>query len=668
MLSSAAAVGGTVSAGLTSVTGAAGAAGGAIATVGITVAGKVIDDITPDWKDHGKWALDLAGLIKDPLDSYILKVVNKDIHGKELGSRTMSLAHPVIIDEPQDQQVIPWGQPYTIKGRSVRNKTVTVIADGSGQLKNCSGANEDGDWTCPAPTVTGPVTLSATQGGLTGVTTERHYTVSVQPLTIYSPAPGETVINASSPLTGTGQPGAQVAFSGDVTCGTACYTTVAENGNWTFPTQHAAPGTYTVQVVMTPGVRAESDTQSVTYTVSPLVTTPLSVTSPSGGQTLTRNIYSITGKGKPGHSIDVTGIPVAGECHTFADTRTGEWTCGPYEVTERETAQIMVSDSETSESISRSYTLAPHFTVDSPKENEVISGEYTISGRAPSGSVATVGGLGYVADCQATANNSGNWSCPVGGKLYPAVKGDYTLIVRNTAANSKDNPVISRHFTVGDSPIKILWPEETTPVNENNFWVSGTIQNEDKAHITVKETTPGVNPAVTLCEADSDTDYQTWGCQVNKPAGEYTITVSSVGESGTVYESAPTTFSVAPEKVGTTVMSIDRPGEGEIKTGAKYRVYGKINGLDSQNVHYSVEPGVCSSPDMTISYPDWSCTASSAFEGESSSEPKRMTITARESAHGSHDDSRTRHYFVVTSPAISAHLRDKSHPGNKQAH
>ncbi|POZ19159.1 MULTISPECIES: trypsin-like serine protease [Lelliottia] len=677
LLSSAVAAGGATAAGLTSITGAAGAATGAIATVGITVAGKVIDDITPDWTDHGKWALDLAGLITDPTESYVLKVVNKDKDGHELGSRTLSVTHPVIIDEPVEQQVIPWGQSYPINGSGVRNKAVTVTAEGYGKL-NCTGADEYGSWTCTDPAVTGAVTLSAVQEELPGVTTVRHYTVSVKPLSIYSPAMGEMVINTSYPLTGTGQPDAKVEIKGDVTCGKSCQTTVDKNGTWSFPAQTSVPGKYTIQAVMTPGVKAASDTQSVTYTVSPLVTTPLSVDSPSEGEKVTSNTYSIIGKGKPGHSIDVTDIPVAGECHTFADTRAGDWLCGPYEVTAEDAAKITVSDSETSESISRSYTITPAFTVDSPKENEVITSEYAISGRAPAGSAVSVGGLGYVVECQTTADSkTGNWSCPGGDKHYPAVKNVYHSIVSNIGADGKVNAKISRNFAVNSDevkPVSIIWPKENTTVNANDFMVSGHTINPT-GHVIVKDDTSGL----TLCESDVVKSF--WSCKVSKSDGEYTITASSIEEESVKYESEPATFTVAPEKVNPSVMSIVQPEEGGVITTPEYTISGKINATNTFGIGFSVvmtakDPNtnqmftytICSSAEMKIDYPDWSCQASLASGPETGSEPKTMTITARESAHGSHDDSRTRSYLVVPRPEISAHQRAKSHPESKRAH
>ncbi|MCW7761507.1 trypsin-like serine protease [Photorhabdus luminescens] len=634
--------------------GIVGAVTGAVGSVGLSIVSgtgeAILHDLIPG--RNGIWRYPFTPKLGE---RYTITVTNKDHNGLVIGSRILKTTGRITISSPEEGQIIPYHHNYSITGQAGPGEPVVAVA----QDKAVCNARADarGQWSCEPSadfmsTTTGKVSITAMQNGKPETAAVRHYSVSVKPLTISSPMNGQTIIDSFYNFAGSGQTGTQVEISGDVSCkDVSCRADVTGEGFWLFPAQKSVPGTYTVQAVTLLDGKPQADKQSVTYTVSPLVTTPLSVDSPSENETVTQSTYRIKGKGKPGHDIDVTGIPVAGECHTTADANTGKWSCGPYEAMEKDEAQISVSDrdeagTETPERFSRHYTLDPAFTVESPGENEVLKDAYRISGQAPAGSTVNVAGLGYAPDCTVKADASGVWSCPVAGIPYSPLQGIYNIRVRNID-ESGNEATIMRHFAVNSGvgkTVNIIWPTENMKVNANDFMISGTTLYQT-GHISVKGGVRGQTPSETLCETDVEEGL--WSCKVHKENGNYDIQAFRIDDDGGEKKSEVTSFSVEPERAGSSGISIDSPVEGEIIRTPEYTISGRFTKEYNPNIVYSVAPGVCSGQDMIKTPPTWSCRVSSV--------PGKKEITARESAHGSHDDSPKRHYIVVGNAEMFGH-------------
>lgn len=693
----------TAAAGLTTVAGAAGAAGGAVATVGITITlgGTVITDkeLTPDWGKHGLWRYDISKIIsgQDPLNSFILSVINYDIHHKPIGKRVIPLSKQITIESPAESQIIPYYQPYTIAGHASSNTPVTVTIPGRSEPVCSVKSAGDGRWNClPPEGLVGPATIIATQKlpeGATGgtpLTVERHYTVSVRHLTIQTPQDKSTIIHTPYNVGGQGQSGTSVKVtiqkSGQVAVeGT---TVVNESGAWSYPisASESVPDSYTATAVTIVDGKELQDKQTVTWTVSGLVDNSPTIESPTKGEIVTQNTYRIQGKGKPGHRIDVRGIPVVGECHTVV-TDTGEWSCYPIRVAANADACISMNDRDDNSDVFRDvaektdvcdddsgklrgYTLEPSFTVDSPKEDETLGSTFTITGHAPAGSPVKVVGMNTAADCNVTATEGGGWTCPGNGTSYPDRDGIYRIIASGTDSAGK-HVAIMREFAVTSGvseAVHIDWPTENMNVNANDFYISGRTASPTGA-VSVKLVSGEQSPAEELCKAHVEKDGNRkggfWTCKAHKGNGSGYVIRAFLTVNGRDEVSESTSFSVSPEWVSSLTMSIDSPVEGEIIRTQEYLVKGVIRGGYYHTVGYSVVPDVCSGSPMQIdqSNSTWSCTAH-AVPGK----VRSVTITAREDdGANNHDDSAKRTYVedveAITSPR-KADVRSKKIQGS----
>ncbi|GBP03040.1 hypothetical protein EVAR_71162_1, partial [Eumeta japonica] len=163
--------------------------------------------------------------------------------------------------------------------------------------------------------------------------------------TITAPADGSTVVAPVTEIAGAGEPGAEIAVTGDVTS----TTTVGDNGEWTVPAELTEERDYTVTATQT--ANGETDDVSSTFTVAaeaPVVDP--TITAPADGETVEGPVTEIAGSGEPGAEVAVTG---AAEGETTVGEN-GEWTvpaeiadAGEYTVTATQTA-----DEETAEASS----------------------------------------------------------------------------------------------------------------------------------------------------------------------------------------------------------------------------------------------------------------------------------------------------------------------------
>lgn len=670
----------TTAAGLTTVAGAAGAgvsAGGAVASAGITItlgSLKILDDVLkPDWGKHGLWHYDIRKAMSgwNPLDSYILTVINYDHDRKPIGKRVIPLAKQVTIEAPAESQEIPYLKSYTIDGQAARDALITVTIPGKSEPVCSVRSAGDGQWSCQPPDgLLGPVTIIATQelpGGAVGgtpLTVERHYAISVKHLTVLTPADNSTVINTPYSVAGTGHPGASVKVTIKSSGKDAAEDTVVVDnmGLWSYPVpaQESVAGSYTATAVTIAGGKEQQDARTVTWTVSGLVENESTIESPAEGEVVTQNTYRIQGNGKPGHRIDVLGIPVVGECHTVV-TNAGKWSCMPISVTEGTEATIRMSDRDDDSGVSRDYTLAPSFTVDSPKENEVLESTFNINGLAPAGSKVRMQGLGELArDCNVIAHPDGAWSCPGDGSVYPEINGIYQVMV--TGTDSRGKPVkIIRNFAVNNvgrqnrSYIKITWPVANATTSENRFTVSGeSLLPSEATKLSVYVGPQGSIPTEKLCDADV-AENGTWNCQGNKENGTYNIQAIYKDDDTGEVKSTPGRFSVsATSFTAHSLITIDSPSEGEVINSPVYTISGHTPDTAADAAkHIKVPECVPTTP--TGGYGSWSCQANS------SPGMKEMVVTSSRTTEAGvyKNHSEARHY-VVTTPSGPVVIRSPS--------
>ncbi|HBE9179036.1 TPA: trypsin-like serine protease [Serratia fonticola] len=659
----------TTTAGLASVTGAAGAAGGAVATVGITITlggFKILEHkLTPDWKNHGLWSYDIRKEMsgRNPLDSLILTIVSRATDNSIIGTRVIPLAKQVTIDVPAESQNIPYLTPYNISGQAAKKSQITVTTPGMSDPVCATTSDENGHWSCQPsdkfmPSTTGPVTIIATQeapegaAGGTPLTAERHFTVSVIPLTVSTPADKSTVIKVPYNVAGAGQPEAKIKVtikSGDKVA--AEDTVDVDNmGFWSYPVPalQSTAGDYTAKTVTMVDGKEQQDAKTVSWTVSRLINNESTVVSPKEGDNITQNTYQIHGTGKPGHRIDVLGTPAI-ECHTVV-TDAGEWACRPIRVTKEGDAQFNMTDRDSDSLVTLHYTLAPSFTIDSPQKDDVLETAFNIHGRAPVGSEVKVRGLAELGpDCLVTTGVDGTWSCPGNAGLYPARNGLYQLRVTGTDSGGHAVNII-RNFAVNNvgihnrSFVSITWPTRGATTYEHNFTVSGeSLLPREATKLSVYVAPDGYVPTEKLCDADI-AENGTWQCLAYKESGTYNIQAIYSDTTSNPVSSSRNSFSVLdtgsdgdhPYRI-----TIDSPSEGAVISSPIYTISGKTPDISADAAKYMTVPE-CAPTKLTVRNGKWSCQAKST--------PGVKTIVALSSRNGDMrwvlNVSKARHYVV----------------------
>lgn len=384
--------------------------------------------------------------------------------------------------------------------------------------------------------------------------------------TITAPTAGQqfTVPSATSTrsvvVSGAGEPGATVAVSlgGDRT-GTA---TVAADGTWTTTIADVPTGEYTATATQTVGGTAAG---AVTQDFSVVAQRPLTITTPTAGQT-----FTTTGETAP---VTLTGTATAnarisvdlggGLTATGTADDAGAWSVSVPEVpVGAQTASVTQTVGDTTSApVTRAFRVvaAAGLTVDTPAADQdfPLAGDtrsVPFSGSAQAGARVDVD-LGDGLTATTRANADGTWSTSVTD--VPA--GEYSAEVTQTVGGTTSAPV-ARDFTVtaapaltidepaDDSTITVADETSTTPVT-----VSGSAASNARVTVGIGGS---FSAAVT---ADEDGAWTTTFADV--PVGERTVTARQTVD-GTTSGPVESTFTV---EAGDP-LAITSPEDGDVVT------------------------------------------------------------------------------------------------------
>jgi len=303
--------------------------------------GDVLGTATVD--GNGTWSLDSTHLDDG---TYTITATQKDPAGNTSPASAPSTfvvdttaPDAPVITAPADGTTTNDTTP-TINGTGEPGDTVTVT-DQDGRTVGTTTVAPNGTWTVTPtnPLPDGTTTLTATQTDPAGNTSPASDPVTITVDTtakapvITKPADGSTTTNHTPTVTGTGEPGAEVAVTIDgTTIGT---TKVGPGGNWSLPVTTAlADGSHVVVATQTDAVGNISPAATSTFTVAPAAPT---ITSPSNGDTVSSTPI-VKGSAPAGSTVDVL-VDGKATGSTHADT-SGAWSvtlpqlaCGKHTLT-----------------------------------------------------------------------------------------------------------------------------------------------------------------------------------------------------------------------------------------------------------------------------------------------------------------------------------------------
>ena len=329
-----------------------------------------------------------------------------------------------VITSPTTGAIVLTAQP-TFAGTGLTDATVTV-SDGPTTL--CSAVVvAAGTWTCTpvAPSSDGLHTVTAAQASSTGDTSPASAPVSFtivtgQPLppVVTSPSEGSVVVIARPPVSGTGEPNANVTVRDDGS--PICDAAVDATGGWSCtPAVDLANGPHTItadQTDMTGNTSPESSPVHFTVSLSPSPS-PV-ITSPSNGQFVATAQPSFTGTGVAAATVSV--VEDATTVCTTVVVAAATWSCTPttplldglHTVTARQTppgGNTSLPSSPVTFTTDTGQPVAPVITTPAAGST-VTTATPSVSGTGEPRANVTLRDNGTPI-CTAAVSLTGSWSC-----------------------------------------------------------------------------------------------------------------------------------------------------------------------------------------------------------------------------------------------------------------
>ncbi len=358
----------------------------------------------------------------------------------DFGVDTVAPVAPVVIAPAAGDEV---SRTPTFSGTAEAGTEVEVRVDG--QVVCTATASSTGAWSCTLTQALPPGahTVNATAvdaaGNRSTPSANVAFTVVAAPSkpVITSPTAGQALPDTTPAVTGIAEPNSTVTVTIDGM--TYCTTTAATDGSFTCEGSGAlALGSHSVQVTTTTaGGTASSD--SVTFTIDdtpPVPPVAPVITHPTAGSVTFDSTPTFSGTAEAGSTVTVRVDGVVA-CTTTA-TAAGTFSCSP--TTAIADGAHSVTATASRGGVSSAASTAVRFTVStvpptvtSPTPGSTTPRTPTVTGTATPGSTVVVTVNGEVV-CTTTADDTGNFSCPLTTALPP---GEATLVVevRDTEGN-----------------------------------------------------------------------------------------------------------------------------------------------------------------------------------------------------------------------------------------
>lgn len=344
--------------------------------------------------------------------------------------------------------------------------TVTPVPHGCVDVDECApggGATCSADATCV--NTTGGYLCECTAGS-TGDGFTCH------DLIVTSPTDGGTVTDPTPPITGTGEPGAEIIIVID---GTEAGRTIVEpDGTFSFnPPLALGEGAHTV-IVTAIGAGGSTASQTVDFMID--LSTIAFITAPADGSVIGDSTPRIAGRAEPGATvvIRIDGVEVA----TVTASASGDWA---YTTPIPLADGLHTVDITATDAAGNTATDFVRFGLDSSlPELDIITPPHhgytnqsapTISGTADPGATIEVTIDGVLVGT-ATADEAGEWSLIV---TVPLADGEHTVIA--STENSAGRTASDHHvFTVDTAPpaLAVTSPEEGESLADATPTIRGT--------------------------------------------------------------------------------------------------------------------------------------------------------------------------------------------------
>ena len=440
-------------------------------------------------------------------------------------------------------------------------------------------ADVNGDWSyTPLFQLNdGDYVLTATAADAAGNTSQASVDFVIDttapPLSVDSPADGESTDEQQPAIAGATEPGLEVSVQivdeqGDVV---ASQTVTADGaGAWSYtPGAALDDGDYTIEVSSTDeaGNTASASSDFEVDTLAPLIT----IDTPAAGARISNVRPAISGKSEPGLQVEleVSGVSaglVIDEVLT-SDPSTGVWSYTPTAdlADDDYTIDVVATDAAGNLASAASTfivdTTAPSITIISPA-NASSTNEQTpeVSGTTGAGVAVTVEFIDdtgqVVLTTQATVQPSGDWSATPGALLQ-----DGTYTVRATAddglGNTASDAITVTIDTVAPA-VAIEAPVDGEILGDPSPPIEGTSEPGVQVVLEVRD----VNDMIVLSDMISADANGAWSTTPATPLadGDYTATATATDAAGNFSEdSVGFTIDTTPPSV-----SIDVPQDGAV--------------------------------------------------------------------------------------------------------
>jgi hypothetical protein len=534
------------------------------------------------------------------------------------------------------------------------NSTVTVLDSGSPICQTAADAT--GAWSCTplAPLSEGGHTITATStddAGNTGPGSGPH------PLTVDTVAPAAPVItgpadggdtNDTTPtITGTAEPGSNIAVTNG---GVPVCTAVADaSGNWSCDaTAPLSEGNHSLTATATDLANNTSPASTpTTITVDTVVPAAPTVSAPASGGNTNDITPTFVGTAEPNSMVTVSegGTQL---CTATTDAL-GAWSCTPTTPLSEapHTVDVTVTDLANNPGPATSHPFTVDTTVPStPSITSPAPGADTndttptFSGIADPGATVTVseGGVPLCTPAP-VADASGNWSCTASTALP---EGAHTIQAVATNASGTPSSPATRSFDV-DATAPTAAPTITSPANGSDVGDSTPIFTgtgaEPGSTVTVLD---GGTP---ICSGVADASGN-WSCTPTTPLGDgdHAITATATDPAGnTGPASAPITVDVDTSAPVAPVVS--SPASGGI-TNDTTPTFAGVAEPGSTIIVSEGGAQLCTATADPVTGA-WSCTPTTPLSQGSHT----VAVTATDLAGNT--GAPTNHGFTVDSSAVS---------------
>jgi len=497
-----------------------------------------------------------------------------------------------VIDSPK-QNDLTNADPVVVSGTGEPDSTVTVTDNGKTMCTTTVGSN--GQWSCSASLPDGDHSIVASQTDPSGnkspdtpaVNIKVDKTPPTKPTFTSPDQNGSTWTNNDQmPITGTGEPGAEVVVTDGAGGPTVCTATVKNDGTWTCtPSSYRfGNGKHTLTAVQTDPAGNPSQPGTADFNVKTTAPTAPTFTEPDPNSYSNNPRVRIAGKASDPGTVTVTdgpGGPVVCTATVQADL---SWSCTPqtalgegtHDLTAVETDLANNKSGEGHDNVVIKTTppTAPTVTGPAPNDN-VPTGTPTVTGKdgTPGDTITVTDETGQTL-CTTTVQTGGVWSCtPDSSKKLPDGKHTISVTEKDPAGNvSQPTQVPVNIDTVAPDAPKVISPKPSDLTNQDTPNITGT--GEEGA--TVKVTDGPGGPVVCTATVQSD---KTWECTPSKPMddGDHTLVVTQADPAGNTSNDTRVPFSIDTHKPG--VPTVDTANQNEV-SGTSDEPGGKVTVKD----------------------------------------------------------------------------------------